>query len=331
MKVKNLIKLSIMLVVILRGVLLGGNKVLAVRDRNMVILLQDDRAKSTVHVYLGMTEEASIASFQIGLKLDTEADAKFTLNSKLNKDNLEYTYNKEKGTLNIYYAGSQELNPAGDDKVEIGTISFDVDKTKDVSIKVTPVDELVTASSIGHSETEIEVKPEDELFAVIAKTSSGGSSSGSGSSGSQGGETSGGNQGENPGGGNNPSGGDVNPGGGQGGENPTPGNPNSPNNPNGGSGSGSQGESGNAGDNENPEENQAVPGDENTIVDENKGSQNTNTSGNKNQNNSEYNGNLPKTGDSYIGEILLGLALSLVLVPLAIIIYRKFKKLKFKF
>lgn len=325
MKVKNLIKLSIMLVVILMGVLLGGNKVLAVRDRNMVILLQDDGAKSTVHVYLGMTEEASIASFQIGLKLDTEADAKFTLDSKLNKDNLEYTYNKEKGTLNIYYAGSQELNPAGDDKIEVGTISFDVDKTKDVSIKVTPVDELVTASSIGHSETEIDVKPEDELFAVIAKTSSGGSSSGSGSSGSQGGETSGGNQGENPGGGNNPSGGDVNPGGGQGGETPTPGNPNSPNNP--------SGDSGSTGGNENPEENQVASGDENTIVDENKGSQNTSTNGkkDKNQNNSEYKGTLPKTGEMGIGEILTGMALALVIVPAGIFIYKKKKKSKYKF
>ena len=66
-------------------------------DRTSVILVKDENDEKLIHVRLGMKEDASVASFQIGLDLDitNDAEVEFTWNENLNQEKFkEYRYNK---------------------------------------------------------------------------------------------------------------------------------------------------------------------------------------------------------------------------------------------
>ncbi len=149
-KVKiTLIVIPIIILVALMGFALANNNTnnsksdtIVTRDRTSVILEQQKDNPRKIDVYLGMSDDSSIARFQIGLNVDIEEkyDAKFEWSTNLS-DNTEafkdVRINKEKTIetegeverINIYYVGTKELNQLTDkvnvDNIKIGTITIE--------------------------------------------------------------------------------------------------------------------------------------------------------------------------------------------------------------
>ena len=163
-------------------------------DRTFVRLKRT--ANDKIDVYLELadttiadgTEEvipgASVSSFQIGLDIemdleDRDSAISFEFDPSLNEEAycklMKTTWaDKEKQAghaiveqLNIYYSGTKELNDAGKlEGIKVGTITFKGIKEQE-TITIVPNAKFTTIASIGHSETKIDIKPEDSLSQII--------------------------------------------------------------------------------------------------------------------------------------------------------------------
>lgn len=180
-------------------IILLSNNVKAANDTT-VALKQDGQ---NVKVSLNPKEGASIASFQIGLKIEASkaADIKNVTfnwanigNAKLKKE----SYDKEKGILNLYVVTEAEQNTGA--AIDVGTIKIETNKSTKVT--VSPIADKLAASSIAHKDTKVDAKASDKIT-YTANTSGGstGDNQGGNNSGNQGGSNSG-----NQGGNNNGSG-----------------------------------------------------------------------------------------------------------------------------
>ena len=160
-----------------------------------VTLKQDGQ---NVKVSLSPKEGASIASFQIGLKIEASkaADIKnVTFNwanigsAKLKKE----SYDKEKGILNLYVVTEAEQNTGK--AIDVGTIKIETNKSTKVTVSA--IEDKTTASSIAHKDTKVDAKASDKI-SYTANTS-GGNQGGSTADNNQGGSTNkpGGSQGSN--------------------------------------------------------------------------------------------------------------------------------------
>lgn len=144
------------------------------RDRTSVILLQDENDEKLVHVYLGMADDDSVASFQLGLGIDVNAstDVEFNWSNDSLKENYlkkaelsgEDSENKE---LHLYYVGTQELNTNEVDEIEIGTINLSVPNDEQTNLVITPDQDFTTISTIGHNRIKTVTEPTDVLSNVI--------------------------------------------------------------------------------------------------------------------------------------------------------------------
>ena len=81
-------------------------------DKNQIVL--NHTSNNAVQVSINLKKDASVASFQIGLKItgySEELDFDWSDNLFNNKlyDELSYTYNTETGILNLYYVGTDGL------------------------------------------------------------------------------------------------------------------------------------------------------------------------------------------------------------------------------
>ncbi len=172
-------------------------------DRTFVRLKRT--ANDKIDVYLELadttiadgTEEvipgASVSSFQIGLDIemdleDRDSAISFEFDPSLNEEAycklMKTTWadkEKEEGhaiveQLNIYYSGTKELNDAGKlEGIKVGTITFKGIKEQE-TITIVPNANFTTIASIGHSETKVDIKPEDSLSQIIIEPTTGGES-----------------------------------------------------------------------------------------------------------------------------------------------------------
>ena len=197
MKSKRVMQLLVIAIFSITFLLGARSHVMAASDRENVILVQDQTDKNLVHVRIGAREEASIASFQVGLKIETTnvSNVTFEWNEARKQGQLyQDNYDTNTGTLNLYFVSTNEQNVDKNNPIEVGTIRFDTVATKEATIQVTPMQEKTTASTIGYRATNISVQPEDTLSIVIAAQDPGGNTPGDGS----------GESGNTPGGSTNP-------------------------------------------------------------------------------------------------------------------------------
>lgn len=261
-------------------IILLSNNVKAANDTT-VALKKDGQ---NVKVSLNPKEGASIASFQIGLKIEASktADIKNVTfnwanigNAKLKKE----SYDKEKGILNLYVVTEAEQNTGT--TIDVGTIKIETNKSTKVT--VSPIADKTTASSIAHKDTKVDAAASNKITYTA--------------------NTSGGSTGDNQGGntGNNNQGGSTNkPGGSQGGNNSGSGNTG-----NGSTGSGNNSNGSNSGsnvDNKDDEDNDKEDkddeddeenDDENNVEDNNEIDNDTSS----NQVDNVATGALPQTGE----------------------------------
>lgn len=254
---------------------LCDNNVKAASDTTVAL----KRDGQNIKVSLSPKEGASIASFQIGLKIEASkaADIKnVTFNwanigsAKLKKE----SYDKEKGILNLYVVTEAEQNTGK--AIDVGTIKIETNKSTKVTVSA--IEDKTTASSIAHKDTKVDAKASDKI-SYTANTSGG----------NQGGST-----------GDNNQGGSTNkPGGSQGGNNSGSGNTG-----NGSTGSGNNSNGSNSGsntdnkddenkDNDKEDKDDEENDDENNIEDNNE--INNDTSSNRVDN--VATGTLPQTGE----------------------------------
>lgn len=181
-------------------IILLSNNVKAANDTT-VALKQDGQ---NVKVSLNPKEEASIASFQIGLKIEASkaADIKNVTfnwanigNAKLKKE----SYDKEKGILNLYVVTEAEQNTGT--TIDVGTIKIETNKSTKVT--VSPIADKTTASSIAHKDTKVDAAASNKIT-YTANTSGGstGDNQGGNNSENQGSSNSGNQGGNNSGSGN---------------------------------------------------------------------------------------------------------------------------------
>ncbi len=200
------ILIPIVILIALMGFVLAGNsntdtqiKEKAVtRPHSSVILKQQVDTPTKVDVYLGMADNSSVASFQIGLEVDIadNYDTSFDWASNLNdgtENYKEYRILKEsnlenyqgKKRINIYYTGTKELNQLKGDKeentvdvdnVKVGTITFNYVKgedqnpinTESSTILVEPIGDGTESSftktvSLSHKANIVPVEEDDIL------------------------------------------------------------------------------------------------------------------------------------------------------------------------
>lgn len=173
---------------------LCDNNVKAASDTTVAL----KRDGQNIKVSLSPKEGASIASFQIGLKIEASkaADIKnVTFNwanigsAKLKKE----SYDKEKGILNLYVVTEAEQNTGK--AIDVGTIKIETNKSTKVTVSA--IEDKTTASSIAHKDTKVDAKASDKI-SYTANTS-GGNQGGSTGDNNQGGSTNkpGGSQGGN--------------------------------------------------------------------------------------------------------------------------------------
>ena len=277
---------------------LCDNNVKAASDTTVAL----KRDGQNIKVSLSPKEGASIASFQIGLKIEASkaADIKnVTFNwtnigsAKLKKE----SYDKEKGILNLYVVTEAEQNTGK--AIDVGTIKIETNKS--IKVAVSAIEDKTTASSIAHKDTKVDAKASDKI-SYTANTS-GGNQGGSTGDNNQGGSTNkpGGSQGGNNSGSGNNSGnqggnnsGSGNNSGNQGGSNSGSGSTGSGNNSNGSnSGSNTDNKDDENKDNDKEDKDDEENDDENNIEDNNE--INNDTSSNRVDN--VATGTLPQTGE----------------------------------
>lgn len=242
---------------------------------NTTVALKRDG--QNIKVSLSPKEGASIASFQVGLKIEASkaADIKnVTFNwanigsAKLKKE----SYDKEKGILNLYVVTEAEQNTGK--AIDVGTIKIETNKSTKVTVSA--IEDKTTASSIAHKDTKVDAKASDKIS--YTASTSGGNQGGSTGDNNQGGSTNkpGGNQGgNNTGSGNNS--------GNQGGSNS-------------GSSNGSDSEDDVADENEDDED-KDEDNDENNVEDNNEIDNSIDNNSSSNQEDSIATGTLPQTGE----------------------------------
>lgn len=262
--------------------LLCDNNVKAASDTT-VALKQDGQ---NVKVSINPKEGVSIASFQIGLKIDATkaSDIKnVTFNwadigsAKLKKE----SYDKENGILNLYVVTEAEQNTGS--AIEVGTIKIETNKSTKVT--VSPIADKTTASSIAYKDTKVDTEASDKIT-YIANSNSG----------NQGGNTGDNNQGGNQGGGSSGSGNQGN------GNSSNQGGNTSGSGSNSGSSSTGNGNGSNSGDNtdnkddedkDNDEDDEEEENDENNVEDTNE----IDDDSSSNQVDNVATGALPQTGE----------------------------------
>ena len=196
----NLKFIAIPFIMMAFTIILLSNNVKAANDTT-VALKQDGQ---NVKVSLNPKEEASIASFQIGLKIEASkaADIKNVTfnwanigNAKLKKE----SYDKEKGILNLYVVTEAEQNTGT--TIDVGTIKIETNKSTKVT--VSPIADKTTASSIAHKDTKVDAAASNKIT-YTANTSGGstGDNQGGNNSENQGSSNSGNQGGNNSGSGN---------------------------------------------------------------------------------------------------------------------------------
>lgn len=127
-----------------------------------------------VHVYLGMADEASIASFQVGLDIDVVASATvdFNWSNDLKEDILkrnELSGEDSDKRLNLYYVGTKELNTNTVDEIEIGTIEISIPNDEESQLVIAPNEEFTKTVSIGHNKSNVTTESTDILVANLNK------------------------------------------------------------------------------------------------------------------------------------------------------------------
>lgn len=269
-------------------IILLSNNVKAANDTT-VALKQDGQ---NVKVSLSPKEGASIASFQIGLKIEAskEADIKNVTfnwanigNAKLKKE----SYNKEKGILNLYVVTEAEQNTGA--AIDVGTIK--IETNKNTKVTVSPIADKTTASSIAHKDTKVDAKASDKITYTANNNSgnqggnTGDNNQGGSNSGNQGGNNSGNQGGNNSGSGS------------QGGNHSGSGNTGNGSTGNGNNSNGSNSESNTDNkddeDNDKEDENDKENDEENNVEDNNEIDNRTSS----NQVDNVATGTLPQTGE----------------------------------
>lgn len=173
---------------------LCDNNVKAASDTTVAL----KRDGQNIKVSLSPKEGASIASFQIGLKIEASkaADIKnVTFNwanigsAKLKKE----SYDKEKGILNLYVVTEAEQNTGK--AIDVGTIKIETNKSTKVTVSA--IADKLAASSIAHKDTKVDAKASDKIS--YTASTNGGNQGGSTGDNNQGGSTNkpGGSQGGN--------------------------------------------------------------------------------------------------------------------------------------
>ncbi len=143
------------------------------RDRTSVILTQDENDEKLIHVSLGMADDASVASFQVGLDIDVidSADIDFRWSDSLKEDILKNSEFSEEANgdkrLNLYYVGTKELNTNDVDVVELGTISANIPDNMESQLVIAPDQNFTTIASIGHNRAEVITESTDILTTSI--------------------------------------------------------------------------------------------------------------------------------------------------------------------
>ena len=156
------------------------------------MILGEDEATGQVQI----KDAASVASFQLALDIDVginDNDIKSKVDFEFDKDlqNKEetklVTYNESPKTetnytqdgsvetktvgekLYIYYVGTKELNDIkSTEPLKVGTIKLDKSKLENnTTVLITPDSEISTAASIGHTETAIDIQPEDRVQLLV--------------------------------------------------------------------------------------------------------------------------------------------------------------------
>ena len=157
-----------LLLLVIFTMLICGICFAADEDRNQIIL--EHTSNDIVQVSVKLKKDASVASFQIGLEIKGYSDdVYFRWNQSLLNEGelLESTY--DKGTLNLYYVGIEELNDTNE--FIVGEIEFD--DSSNYSVTVTPIADKTFFSSISHKDdAEIVVENNDKLSFEIDKKSS---------------------------------------------------------------------------------------------------------------------------------------------------------------
>lgn len=285
--------IAIPFIMIAFTIILLSSNVKAANDTT-VTLKQDGQ---NVKVSLSPKEGASIASFQIGLKIEASkaADIKNVTfnwanigNAKLKKE----SYDKEKGILNLYVVTEAEQNTGA--SIDVGTIK--IETNKNTKVTVSPIADKLAASSIAHKDTKVDAKASDKIT-YTANNNSGNT----GDNNNQGGNT-----GDNQGGNNSGNQGDNNSGsqggnnsgsGSQGGNHSNSGNTGNDSTGNGNnsnsSNSGSNTDSKNDEDNDKEDENNKENDEENNVEDNNEIDNKTSS----NQVDNVATGTLPQTGE----------------------------------
>ncbi len=161
------------LVLAINGVF-DNSKTQVSRDKTNVILQQDENNEKLVHVYLGMADEASIASFQVGLDIDVVASAVVDFNwSNDLKENIlkrnELSGEDSDKRLNLYYVGTKELNTNTVDEIEIGTIEISIPNDEESQLVIAPNEEFTKTVSIGHNKSNVTTESTDILVANLNK------------------------------------------------------------------------------------------------------------------------------------------------------------------
>ncbi len=225
MKLNKIMKLILILSFLLIGSLLINNNTYAASDTSKVVLTQATNTNE-IAVSINKAEGAGIASFQMGLHIETDnvSNVEFVWSKTLSDYTLQkYNYDKNARNLYLYFVSTQDQGTI--DKIEVGTIKLKMKTEDETTVKISPIESSVSAASIASKNTDI--SPIETLSAVVEGNAQGDDPSE--------GE-------ENP---NNPSGGDEeNP------SNPSGGDEENPNNPSGGDEENPSNPSG--GDEENP-------------------------------------------------------------------------------
>ena len=152
------------------------------RDKTNVILSKDEKDEKKIHVYLGMADDVSIESFQIGLDINVNdsANVKFNWSDSLKEGCYrDYRYSTKKDSvsgennerLNIYYVGTEELNTNNVDIIEIGTIDIELSNDIQSQLVISSDSDFTKIASIGHNSMKISTDAMDILETKINEKS----------------------------------------------------------------------------------------------------------------------------------------------------------------
>ena len=181
MKTTNKIIITILALVVSLSILSGFTlavDVVAPDDLlqyDLGIRFEQDRAnEKIVHVIMEMSDEDSVASFNLSTDIDIEEEAnvEFKFNdtnlpeakSELREAKVETITNvdgkgKKEKRLNVYYVGTKELNPINSNKFEIGTLEFSNISGDNTTLRIETTEDKSEASSVSHKYSTLAIEP----------------------------------------------------------------------------------------------------------------------------------------------------------------------------